>query len=177
MGKGRIAAFLCAAMVALSCAAAPSEAESGDAGRDFARELLAAHNLERDRMGVPRLGWSQELARDARQWAVHLAEIGKMRHTTQAQRNSAGENLWMGKAGYYGARRMVDTFLDEKRNFRPGKFPDVSRTGRWQDVGHYTQIIWASTKEVGCAIARGGENDFLVCRYRPGGNWIGQRVG
>ncbi len=177
MGKGRITALLGIAIAAFSCAMAPSTAITGGAGQDFARELLAAHNLERDRMNVPRLAWSQDLARDAQQWAKHLADLGKMQHTTQTQRNSAGENLWMGTAGYYGARTMVETFLDEKRHFSPGEFPNVSRTGRWQDVGHYTQIIWPNTKEVGCAVAQGKGNDFLVCRYRPGGNWIGQRVG
>lgn len=178
MGMGRNAAIVGAGIVAVfATAAAPSNAAGSDPARDFAWELLAAHNLERDRMKVPRLSWSQELARDAQQWAQHLAELGQMQHTTQTQRNSTGENLWMGQAGYFSPRSMVETFLEEKKDFRAGEFPNVSRTGRWQDVGHYTQIIWANTQEVGCAMARGKGNDFLVCRYRPGGNWIGQKVG
>ena len=155
----------------------PSAAAPEDPARNFAWELLAMHNLERDRMKVPRLNWSQELARDAQQWAEHLAGLGRMQHATQAQRKSTGENLWMGQAGYFTPRRMVETFLEERKHFRAGEFPNVSRTGRWQDVGHYTQIIWADSREVGCAVARGKVNDFLVCRYRPGGNWLGQKVG
>jgi len=178
MGKGRIAALLGSGMVAVAAGfAAPSAAAPEDPARNFAWELLAAHNLERDRMKLPRLKWSQELARDAQQWAGHLAGLGRMQHTTQAQRKSTGENLWMGQAGYFTPRSMVETFLQERKHFRAGEFPDVSRTGRWQDVGHYTQIIWAETREVGCAVARGKVNDFLVCRYRPGGNWLGRKVG
>jgi hypothetical protein len=177
MGTRGITALLIGAITGSLVSLAPLRAAPAQDARSFARELLAAHNLERDRMKVPLLTWSQELARDAQDWAENLARKGRMEHTGQAQRKSAGENLWMGQAGYFGPRAMVETFLDERRHFRPGEFPNVSRTGRWQDVGHYTQIIWANTREVGCAVAKGRQNDFLVCRYRPGGNWIGQNVG
>ena len=40
--------------------------------------------------------------------------------------------------------------------------------------GHYTQVVWRNTREVGCAVARNGSDDFLVCRYWPSGNWMGQ---
>jgi hypothetical protein len=39
----------------------------------------------------------------------------------------------------------------EKRYFRPGIFPDVSTTGNWYDVSHYTTMIWPTTERVGCA--------------------------
>jgi hypothetical protein len=83
----------------------------------------------------------------------------------------------MGTAGYYSAEDMIGGFVAERGKFKPGKFPAVSRTGKWEDVGHYSQLIWRDTKEVGCAVARNRENDFLVCRYWPGGNWVGVEVG
>lgn len=74
----------------------------------------------------------------------------------------------MGSAGYFSAEDMVGGFLPERAQFRAGTFPQVSRTGNWADVGHYTQIIWPRTTEVGCAVTKGAAMDFLVCRYKPG---------
>lgn len=99
-----------------------------------------------------------------------------MIHASRDQRAGTGENLWMGAARYYGADVMVGGFVAEQRHFRNGTFPHVSATGNWRDVGHYTQVIWRGTREVGCAVARGGSNDFLVCRYWPAGNVYNQRV-
>ncbi len=165
-----LAAF---AVVGTSGAAAqPRGVESS-----FAYRLLAAHNTERDRAGLPRLAWSSRLAQEAQTWAVTLSKKGTLEHASNAQRRNMGENLWMGAAGYYSAETMVDGFLSERTKFRPGTFPQVSRTGNWSDVGHYTQIIWPTTTEVGCAVAKGTINDFLVCRYNPPGNTFGQKVG
>ncbi len=83
----------------------------------------------------------------------------------------------MGTSGYYSAEDMIGSFLEEARDFRPGLFPSVSRTGNWDDVSHYTQLIWPTTQSVGCAIARGGGNEVLVCRYWPKGNIDNRRVG
>jgi len=147
----------------------PAIAQPGN----FARELLDAHNEARGHVDAEPLKWSGKLAREAQDWAGRLAREGQMRHADHASRNGAGENLWMGSAGYYGADEMVASFVEEKRHYRPGTFPSISRTGNWRDVGHYTQIIWRGTREVGCAVAKGGRNDFLVCRYWPAGNTYG----
>ena len=109
-------------------------------------------------------------------WADQLALEGDLRHAPLPVNPEEGENLWMGGKGYYGAEAMIDTFLAEKKVFRAGVFPAVSTTGNWQDVGHYTQIVWRNTRQVGCALARGEEMDFLVCRYWPAGNWRKQPV-
>ena len=150
--------------------------EQGEQANPFAAQLLARHNLERDRKGLARLSWSRKLAQEAQGWADRLAIENTMRHADHGTRGGAGENLWMGSAGAYDANVMVDAFLAERQHYRPGPFPDVSRTGRWEDVGHYTQIIWPGTQEVGCAVSRNASNDFLVCRYWPAGNTIGVRI-
>ncbi|XP_040183712.1 C-type lectin domain family 18 member C [Rana temporaria] len=40
---------------------------------------------------------------------------------------------------------------------------------------HYTQMVWATSWELGCAISRchleEGDTDMMVCAYSPGGNW------
>lgn len=65
---------------------------------------------------------------------------------------------------------MVDSWASEQQSFVPGAFPDVSSTGSWEDVGHDTQVVWSTTTQVGGARAGDGENEYLVCRYAPGGN-------
>ena len=41
--------------------------------------------------------------------------------------------------------------------------------------GHFTQIIWAATEEVGCGVAGGMRRQFWVCFYLPPGNFAGQK--
>jgi hypothetical protein len=154
--------------------AAPAFAQSGDAPHE--RVWLDAHNAERAEFGVAPLRWNPRLAREANGWAQRLAREEVLRHASIEERGGRGENLWMGTAGYYGAAQMISYFADEKRYFRPGAFPNVSSTGNWADVGHYTQIVWAETREVGCSMARGARFDVLVCRYWPGGNVMGTRL-
>lgn len=175
MRTGSIIGGALAVVLAFTAVAGP-QAQASGASEEFAWRLLARHNLERDRKGLERLRWSGRLAREAQSWAERLASENVMRHAAYDLRGGAGENLWMGSAGYFDAEQMVDTFLAERQHYRAGAFPEVSRTGRWEDVGHYTQIIWPSTEEVGCAVARGREFDFLVCRYWPAGNTIGVRI-
>jgi uncharacterized protein YkwD len=102
----------------------------------FSQRVLAEHNRERERAGVPRLAWNDGLAREAQGWAQRLAGDGWLQHASYPENRGAGENLWMGSAGYYGPEAMVASFLEERRHYLPGTFPNVSRTGNWQDVGH-----------------------------------------
>jgi uncharacterized protein YkwD len=140
------------------------------------RDWLAAHNQARAEAGVEPLAWSDRLARDADSWARHLAANDLYDHASPDQRRGQGENLWRGPKGYWSAWETVGFFIAEQRHFRPGAFPDVSRTGRWSDVAHYTQVIWPQTREVGCAIARTPSDEVLVCRYWPAGNVWGHRI-
>ncbi len=144
-------------------------------GQNFETRVLAAHNRERNAIGVQPLQWSPQLAEEARTWALYLARTGKFEHSPDDPRDPEGENLWAGTAGYYQPEAMVGRWIREKQDFRPGVFPNNSRTGDIEDVGHYTQLIWARTDEVGCALENGRSEDFLVCRYKQPGNVIGER--
>jgi Cysteine-rich secretory protein family len=155
--------------------AAPAPAALTPSDR-FASELLAAHNQERASVGVPALAWDPRLAIAAEQYADRLAAIGHLRHSARKTRPGQGENLWMGTRGAFSLRHMMHDWASEKRMFRAGVFPNNSRTRNWSDVGHYTQIIWPGTTRVGCGIAHSRQHDFLVCRYSPAGNVMGQRL-
>jgi hypothetical protein len=149
---------------------------TSQASAAFEQRVLATHNLERARMGVPALRWNAELAASAQQWADRLAATGRFEHAPENKASPEGENLWAGTKGYYAPEAMVDAWVREKRYFRPGTFPNTSTTGQVEDVGHYTQLIWRETGEVGCAKAASAREDILVCRYAQAGNWIGEKV-
>jgi uncharacterized protein YkwD len=141
----------------------------------FEERILAAHNGERTELGLQPLTWSSALAQSAQGWANYLASSRRFEHAPEDTNNPQGENLWAGTKGYYSPEAMVGAWIREKKYFRVGVFPNNSSTGRVEDVGHYTQVIWRSTSEVGCAEASTQEEDILVCRYAGAGNYIGER--
>lgn len=147
-----------------------------EALRDVPARLLALHNRERQAVGVPPLRWDPALAAAAASYGPHLAARGRLQHSPQQTRPGQGENLWMGTRAAYSLEDMVGGWAAERRLFRNAPFPDVSRSGNWSDVGHYTQMVWRGTTRVGCAVHRSAQWDFLICRYSPPGNVVGQRV-
>jgi len=143
---------------------------------DFNARLLAAHNAARSAMGVPPLAWNATLAADARVWANELAATGRFEHSPDSPgEEPQGENLWAGTPRAFSPESMVGLWVAEKGDYRPGVFPNNSRSGDVENVGHYTQLIWRDTRQVGCATAVGQREEFLVCRYSEAGNVYGQR--
>jgi Cysteine-rich secretory protein family len=169
------AAPLVAALIG-GAVAAPVTAASNIAPSEMPARILAAHNAVRAHAGVAPLSWDASLGNAAASYAVFLAVTNSFQHSERNQRAGTGENLWMGTRGAYSYESMIGGWTSEQRDFRPGVFPSVSRSGNWEDVGHYTQIVWPTTTRVGCAIASNARNDFLVCRYSPAGNVIGRPV-
>jgi hypothetical protein len=153
----------------------PHDAEAQDLSRLEAR-LLAVHNRERSATGARPLVWDPRLAAAAASYGPALERLGKLEHSPARTRPGQGENLWMGTRDAYELEEMAGGWAAEKSLFRPGIFPGVSRSGNWTDVGHYTQMIWKGTARVGCAVHKVRKWDFLVCRYSPPGNVVGQKV-
>ncbi|HUR19787.1 MAG TPA: CAP domain-containing protein, partial [Vicinamibacterales bacterium] len=141
--------------------------------RRFPARMLYAHNMVRARAGAAPLQWDDRLGREAANYAVQLALSGTFAHSASRSRNGAGENLWMGTAGAFSPEAMVASWESEKRLFAGGVFPNVSRNGNWHEIGHYTQMVWPTTRRVGCALATSAWADYLVCRYSPAGNVMG----
>lgn len=136
--------------------------------------MIETHNSARRAYGSTPLRWDAGLAQDAARYARVLAARGTMAHDPQrGVRPQQGENLFMGTRGAYSYAKMAGLWIDERRWFRKGVFPDVVSSGHWSRVGHYTQIVWPATERFGCALASNRRDDFLVCRYLPAGNYFG----
>ncbi|KAI1693587.1 cysteine-rich secretory protein family domain-containing protein [Ditylenchus destructor] len=45
-------------------------------------------------------------------------------------------------------------------------------------LGHFTNMAWETTREVGCAVTQCKDQGItlVACNYSPGGNWVGHRV-
>lgn len=161
---------------ALLLAVAPFLMGSVSVRHDFNERLLAAQNRERVAMMQAPLRWDDSLAANARAWAQYLARTGKFEHSPDAPGAALeGENLWAGTSDAFQPESMVGLWLAEKRDFKPGTFPSNSRSNDVSKVSHYTQLIWGRTNAVGCALARGRDEEFLVCRYTRPGNVMGER--
>jgi hypothetical protein len=137
--------------------------------------LLAYHNQVRAQAGSVPLRWNATLAAHAGDYAKVIAESGQLQHSTRQGREGERENISLGIHRTSSPMAMVQTWGKEQRLFRPGVFPDVC-SGDWSQCAHYTQMVWSTTTDVGCAFASGRQFDALVCRYSPPGNRDGRPV-
>ena len=147
----------------------PAPADRGDP--ILRSSALRLHNQARQQFGVAPVAWSDVLAAEAMGHAQYMARTGIYGHDqTPGRRKKMGENLWRGQRGVFSFDVMVQVLVDEARLFRPGPFPNNSANGNWVAVAHYTQIVWPTTTEIGCALASSATTDYFVCRYAPTGN-------
>ena len=168
--------FLAAAAFSSAAAASGQPVLKGATGA-LAERLLAAQNRERALVGAPLLQWDPQLAAHAASYGPTLASLGQLVHSPRGGRPGERENLARAWHGTLSPEQMVELWSREKRMLEPGsyRFPGVSRTGEWEDIAHYTQMIWPTTTHVGCAIYA-ADWDYLVCRYSPPGNIDGKPI-
>lgn len=164
-----------AALVAATTAPAQSVLEG--ATGDVAARILSAHNQQRALVGAPPLQWDSGLAAHAAAYGAVLASLRMLVHSPREGRPGERENLAMAWHGTMTPEQLVDMWSREKRQLEPGSavFPGISRTGRWEDIAHYTQMVWPTTTRVGCAIYS-ADWDYLICRYSPPGNIDGKPI-
>ena len=132
-------------------------------------EALNAHNKVRIIDKQKPLVWSKDLEQISQEWANQLASSCQLYHH-QGQ-IPFGENLFY-KSQKTTVSEAVNAWANEKRfyNYRHNS----CQSGK--QCGHYTQIVWKGTTDVGCGFqscANGAQ--IWVCSYFPAGNVIGAR--
>jgi len=142
--------------------------------RDEVKTLIAEHNRVRSDVGVGPVGWSDEIAHYSMAWAEHLAQSGcSMKHRPRSGKwkQQYGENIFIGTAGYYGMADAVIAWESEKKDYKYGPIDEKT----WHPAGHYTQVVWRSTKTIGCGKSLCNGNMIVVCNYDPPGNYLGEK--
>lgn len=130
-----------------------------------AGEALAAHNRYRAQHCAPPLRWSPTIAAAAQRYADELADNGcAFEHSSSGY----GENLMrFTPVGSRDPAYVVEAWYREAANY------NFSRPGFAMNTGHFTQVVWHTSTELGCgfAVCNGGET--WVCNYSPPGNMQG----
>jgi uncharacterized protein YkwD len=128
--------------------------------------ILVAHNRVRAQVGVAPLRWSDAIARFAQRRADQLARRDcALQHDT---RNTYGENLFW-TSGSTDAAHVVATWGAERQHY------DRATNKCAATCGHYTQVVWAGSTQLGCGAASCGNAEIWVCNYDPPGNVIGRK--
>lgn len=168
-----------------------SDQEPGWTEAQIAELMTSEHNRARARVRtgepLPGLAWSTPLANLAREWANQLAQrCQKPRHSAPAKH---GQNLAsrasMGSGSRFSPAEVVAGWMAEAPCWTPGKFGTTDRcdkacVGKLESTGcgHYTQVVWRNTRQLGCGYATCKRDGFLVelwaCNYSLPGNIRGQ---
>lgn len=144
-------------------------------------EMVTVHNKYRSMVEVPALIWSASLASIAQVHADNLkaAQACKPSHSLTA---GIGENLFwasamvssngVSKRQAVTATQVTDSWGSEKENYSAAS--NTCAAGKV--CGHYTQIVWQTTTQIGCGNAVCDDHTQIwVCNYSPAGNVVGKK--
>jgi pathogenesis-related protein 1 len=177
-----VSVLVAAGGVTLSRVASRGAAATDDGlTRAQSEEVVRAHNAWRRKAGVPPLGWAEDLATRAQARATYLAGHGcGIEHGPLPP--NVGENLcWVGSVRAAGHKDELDavtpTWVIDAWGAESADYSVEHGTcAPHRECAHYTQIVWATTAEVGCGTAVCPTLDQIwVCNYRPRGNVRGLR--
>jgi pathogenesis-related protein 1 len=173
--------FLFSASLVYAQPSAPDKANHiGSTGSKIkstdAELILRHHNAIRTDIGVSTLTWSTSLAAYAQQWANYLAANNNcdIKHRDVSGENGKlyGENIfWGSSAAAFPPVQASYDWYGEKRLY---KYRKISAANYFK-TGHYTQMIWKDTREMGVGVAVCPNGSVIVvANYYPAGNVIGQ---
>ncbi|XP_065093052.1 uncharacterized protein LOC135713749 [Ochlerotatus camptorhynchus] len=134
----------------------------------FDAAVLVEHNRLRAQHSADPLTLNSTISQCAQEWANHIASRNCMQHRPN---NRYGENIYAccGKIDVSG-EEVVRAWYNEIKDYR---FEQANPCNFCQ-VGHFTQVVWKSSTQLGVGIARNGKNLYVVCNYDPPGNYGGQ---
>src|SRR5262249_36318830 len=122
------------------------------------QEALVVHNALRSEYNAPPLQWDNKLATYAEHYASHC----QFHHSGSPY----GENL---AKGYPTVTAAIDGWFLENHIYT------YYHPGFSMQTGHFTQLVWKSTKKLGCGYVECHDSNnrpwnYLVCEYSPPGN-------
>jgi uncharacterized protein YkwD len=134
----------------------------------FELEALEAHNKYRTKHHVPPLNLNKELCKIAQSYAEKLLQNNSMDYSFgKFKGNDMGENIFKCQGTEATGEMATNDWYNEVKSHNFKK--DFQK-----NTGHFTQIIWKDTKEVGFGKASRGNTYYVVANYYPPGNFLGQ---
>ncbi|XP_020026253.1 cysteine-rich secretory protein 2-like [Castor canadensis] len=142
------------------------------------REIVSKHNELRKSVSPPasnmlKMEWNREATGNAQKWA-NKCILSHSSSEDRKTRTRCGENLYMSSDPTPWSTA-IQSWFNEREGFTYGvgpKGPDVV-------VGHYTQLVWYSSYQIGCGIAFCPNQEnlkyFYVCQYCPVGNNVSKK--
>jgi len=137
-------------------------------------QILEVHNQIRAVVGNEPLIWSSDIAMYAQEWVNHLAVTTcslSHRPSFGEYAQQYGENAFMGTLGHYGVKDAMRSWEQEKSDYEG----QTINAENYRIFGHYTQLIWDKSVEIGCGKAACYGRIIIFCNYDPAGNTIGER--
>ena len=135
-------------------------------------DTLNRHNQIRNELfSGSNLIWSDVVEKSAQDYANTLAQNGKFEHSG----GGYGENLYASSTNS-SMKNGLEAWYSEK----PAYSYNTNSCASGHICGHYTQVIWKNTTEVGCAKAtyttgRFNGGTVVVCQYNQAGNYVGEK--
>ncbi|XP_010545430.1 PREDICTED: pathogenesis-related protein PR-1 [Tarenaya hassleriana] len=135
-------------------------------------QFLFRHNLVRAAKWEVPLGWDKNLQKYAEWWAEQRRSDCELRHSFPEGGFKLGENVFWGSGETWKPADAVADWAAEEKYYHYSS----NTCDGGQMCGHFTQIVWKSTRRVGCARVVCDDGDvFMTCNYDPPGNYVGQR--
>jgi uncharacterized protein YkwD len=136
---------------------------NGQRDPEVIARILAYHNNVRADHGASPLTWSSTLAKSAQSWTDQCNfshDLGTLRASNYGENLAQGFSVW---------QDAVKAWTDEAALY------DYNNPTFSSATGHFTQVVWKSTTQVGCANTNScGGGRLYSCRYFPAGNYLGQ---